>query len=59
MMPKLQRQKRRRRPRRRKPQRRPKGSLPWMALAKFNMQVILLKRPFLSESKKMFSKLKD
>jgi len=58
-MPKRQRPKRRRRPWKEKPQRRPKGSLQWMGLAKFNMEVIWLKRTFLSESKKMFSKLKD
>jgi hypothetical protein len=51
--------KRRRKLKRKRPPRRLKGLLQWMTLAKFNMGVILLKRVFLSEYKKMFSKLKD
>jgi hypothetical protein len=51
--------KRRKRPRKERLLRRLKESLLWMTWAKFNMEVILLKRGFLSESKKMFSKLKD
>jgi hypothetical protein len=51
--------KRRKRRKKGRPLKRPKELLLWMTWAKFYMEVILLKRGFLSESKKMFSKLKD
>jgi hypothetical protein len=58
-MPRPLRLKRRRKHRKERPLKRPKELLLWMTWAKFNMEVILLKRGFLSEFKKMFSKLKD
>jgi hypothetical protein len=58
-MPRQLRLKRKRKHRKGRPVKRPKELLLWMTWAKFNMEVILLKRGFLSESKKMFSKLKD
>ena len=58
-MPRRLRLKKRRKPKKGRPLKRPKELLLWMTWAKFNMEVILLKRGFLSESKKMFSKLKD
>ena len=58
-MPRRLKLKRRRRPRKGRQLRRLKELLLWMTWGKFNMEVILLKRGFLSEFKKMFSKLKD